>query len=212
MAAAAGAALLALGTAVPTNAETLIPAENSNEVCEVVEDVVWKATSTIVPGEMVKHQPKEVTLGGDVAIDGWWQSPSAIDGKGDEGVDTWEEAGTPYFRVIVGTVEPLHSAGAEVTIESADVEFAEPGAPRSPALAATPERYQKIVLEDLAQPVKTSGSRIEWGGSPRAVRCRRCPMRTRSGHRARPRSSPLPVTSSTLQRWTSAGARRSRSP
>lgn len=163
MAAAAGAALLALGTAVPTNAETLIPAENSNEVCEVVEDVVWKATSTIVPGSNVVHDPKEVTLGGDVAIDGWWQSPSAIDGKGDEGVDTWEEAGTPYFRVIVGTVEPLHSAGAEVTIESADVEFAEPGAPRSPALAATPERYQKIVLEDLAQPVKTSDSRIEWG-------------------------------------------------
>lgn len=163
VAASAGATLLAFGAAVPTNADTGTPAENSGDVCEVVEDIVWKATSTIVPGENVKHLPKEITHDGDVAIDGWWQNPQAIDGVGDAGIDAWEEAGTPNFRVIFGTTVPLHDVDVDVMMETDGVEFDEPGASISPAAAATPERYKKIVLDDLENPVKASESRIDWG-------------------------------------------------
>ncbi|MCK1801889.1 LPXTG cell wall anchor domain-containing protein [Brevibacterium sp. R8603A2] len=159
VAASAGATLLALGTAIPSNAET----SNPSDVCEVVEEVKWTAKSKIAPGSNAVHEPKVATLNGDVAIDGWWQNHSPIAGKGEAGVDTWEEAGTPNFRVIVGTVEPLYDVEAEVTLDSDDVTFAEPGELVSPARAATPEQYRKIPLENLKEPVKKSGSLIEWG-------------------------------------------------
>ena len=79
VAASAGATLLALGTAIPSNAET----SNPSDVCEVVEEVKWTAKSKIAPGSNAVHEPKVATLNGDVAIDGWWQNHSPIAGKGE---------------------------------------------------------------------------------------------------------------------------------
>ncbi|MGW9825562.1 LPXTG-motif cell wall-anchored protein [Brevibacterium pityocampae] len=167
--ATAGAAVLALGAAVPTNADTTgTPAENSDAVCEVAQKVTWTATSTMVPGQNVEHEPKSITHDGDVAIDGWWAGGQEIEGEGEAGIDAWTEAGTPHFRVVVGTTVPLENVHATVKVDPENPDdqpnftFNEPGAPQSPALAATPDRYRAIPITDLVDPT-LANEQIDWG-------------------------------------------------
>lgn len=168
--ATAGAAVLALGAAVPTNADTTgTPAENSDAVCEVAHKVTWTATSTMVPGQNVEHEPKSITHDGDVAIDGWWAGGQEIEGVGEAGIDAWTEAGRPQFRVVVGTTVPLENVHATVKVDPENPDdqpnftFNEPGAPQSPALAATPDRYRAIPITDLVDPTLANEHQIDWG-------------------------------------------------
>lgn len=172
--AAAGVSALALtagflgfsGTAV---ADETAPNESTDVICETPKEIRWESVSYLKPGEPdVERDDKDITYDGDVAIDGW------TGGAGDGGIDGWTDgaSGNPSFRVIVGTVVPLE--GVTTTVEvldtsATDVEgqkdaaFLAPSAAESPAKAATPERYKKVVLDDLDQPERVDDNQaIDW--------------------------------------------------